>query len=103
MWCHNELSVSVSDAIETLQQAGASMRCRELQKILEALGFEIRDASKEGHKVVTHSGLKNFYSASYTCGHGKDPEVKRNYVRSILRVLKDHRDDLQRLMEERSQ
>ena len=102
MWCHNELSVSVSDAIEALQQAGASMRCRELQKILEALGFEIRDASKEGHKVITHSGLKNFYSASYTCGHGKDPEVKRNYVRSMLRLVQEHKDDLERVMEERS-
>jgi hypothetical protein len=78
------------------------MRCRELQKILESVGFEVRAGAKEGHKVVTHPGLENFYSASYSCGHGKDPEVKRNYVRSMLTLLKRYREDLQRIMEERS-
>lgn len=94
--------MTVTEAIQSLQQAGASMRCSELQKILESLGFEVRDGSKQGHKVVTHPGLEEFFSASYTCGHGKDPEVKRNYVRSMLALVKQYRDDLQEIMEDRA-
>lgn len=94
--------MTVTEAIQALQQAGASMRCSELQKILESLGFEVRDGSKQGHKVVTHPGLEEFFSASYTCGHGKDPEVKPNYVRSMLALVKQYRDDLQEITEDRA-
>lgn len=93
--------MTVIEAIQALQQAGASMRCSELQRILESLGFEVRDGSKQGHKVVTHPRLEEFFSASYTCGHGKDPEVKPNYVRSMLALMKQYRDDLQKIMEDR--
>ena len=92
--------MTVSEAIQALQQAGASMRCSELQKILESLGFEVRDGRKQGHKVVTHPGLEDFYSASYTCGHGGDPEVKRNYVKSMLSLIRQYREDLQKIMED---
>jgi predicted RNA binding protein YcfA (HicA-like mRNA interferase family) len=94
--------MTVTEAIQALQQAGASMRCSKLQKILESLGFEVRDGRKQGHKVVTHPDLEEFFSASYTCGHGKDPEVKRNYVRSMLALLKRYRQDLQKIMEDRA-
>lgn len=94
--------MTVTEAIQALQQAGASMRCSELQKILESLGFEVRDGKKQGHKVVSHPGLEDFYSASYTCGHGRDPEVKRNYVRAMLGLIRRYRDDLQTFMEDRN-
>jgi len=94
--------MTVTEAIQALQQAGASMRCSELQKILESLGFEVRDGRKQGHKVVTHPGLEEFFSASYTCGHGRNPEVKRNYVRSMLALVKQYRDDLQEITEDRA-
>ena len=93
--------MTITEAIQALQQAGASMRCGELQRILESLGFEVRDGSKQGHKVVTHPGLDEFFSASYTCGHGKDPQVKPNYVRSMLTLVKQYRDDLKRITEDR--
>lgn len=93
--------MTVNEAIEALQQAGASMRCSELQKILESLGFEVRDGKKQGHKVVTHPGLEGFFSSSYTCGHGKDPEVKRNYVRAMLSLVKKYEDELQKITEDR--
>lgn len=94
--------MTVTEAIQALQQAGASLRCSELQKILESLGFEVRDGRKQGHKVVTHPDLEEFFSASYTCGHGKDPEVKRNYVRSILNLIRQHKDELQKITEDRN-
>lgn len=92
--------MKVTEAIQALQEAGASMRCNELQKILKSLGFEVRDGSKQGHKVVTHPGLEDFFSSSYTCGHGKDPEVKRNYVRSMLTLVKRYKEELQKITED---
>lgn len=52
--------MTVTEAVRALQQAGASMRCSELQRILESLGFEVRDGKKQGHKVVTHPELEEF-------------------------------------------
>lgn len=78
------------------------MRCSELQGILETLGFDARSGSKEGHKVVTHRGLADFYSSSYTCGHGANPEVKPGYIKAILRLVKRYKDDLGKFMEDRS-
>lgn len=94
--------MTVAEAIQALQQAGASMRCSELQRILESLGFDVRSGKKEGHKVVTHPDLVEFYSSSYTCGHGNDPEVKRNYVKSMLKLIKQYQVELEKLMENRS-
>jgi hypothetical protein len=33
----------VSDTIRTLEDAGASMRCADLKKALESIGFEVKD------------------------------------------------------------
>ena len=51
---------------------------------LERLGFEVRDGSKGGHKVYTHDGLPSFFSASFNCGHGKNPEIKPILTKSLM-------------------
>lgn len=89
----------VSDVMRVLENAGASMRCSELERLLKTLGFDVRDGKKQGHKIVTHAGLEDFYSFSYTCGHGKNPEVKRNYVRTALNTVKTHQDGLKKYLE----
>ena len=89
----------VSKVIQALEHSGASMRCSELKRLLTTLGFEVRDGKKQGHKIVTHAGLEDFYSFSYTCGHGRDAEVKRNYVRTALNAVKAHRDGLKKYLE----
>ncbi|MEN8218999.1 MAG: hypothetical protein ABFS56_22040 [Pseudomonadota bacterium] len=33
-------------------------------------------------------------TGSFACGHGKNAEVKRPYIRNILRVLRDYEDEL---------
>jgi hypothetical protein len=93
--------VTLDSAIRALENAGASMRCKELVKILESLGFDVRDGKKEGHKIATHPGLGNFHSFGFSCGHGNNPEVKRNYVKTALNVLRNHEDDLRQIMESR--
>ena len=62
--------------------------------MLESLGFEIRDGKSAGHKLVFHAGIPEFYSASFNCGHGKNPEVKRAYVRKLVRLLEQYEREL---------
>lgn len=92
--------MKTTEAIRTLQQAGASMRCADLQKLLESIGFEIRAGKKPGHKVVYHAALSKiseFSTTSYTCGHGRNPEVKPNYVKKMLGVIRRYEAQLEEL------
>ena len=36
------------------------------------------------------------------CGHGRDPEVKRNYVRAMLGLVKRYEGELHKVTEDRS-
>ncbi len=71
-----------------LEESGATVKCSELRAHLEGIGFRIRDGKRAGHKIVTHSGLKDFSSTSYNCGHGKNPEIKPGYIKNILKTIK---------------
>lgn len=96
------MSDRVDDALKRLREARGSLRCDELRRELEALGFEVRDGKKAGHKVLTHPQIADFFSASYTCGHGKNPEIKPPYIRNICKVIEAHETVLRRLLEENS-
>jgi hypothetical protein len=64
------------------------------------LDLSVRAGKKPGHKVVTHPQLPGFYSASYTCGHGSNPEVKPAYIKAIRKVLLRHEQALSDLEKE---
>ncbi|MCG5541975.1 MULTISPECIES: type II toxin-antitoxin system HicA family toxin [unclassified Halorhodospira] len=84
----------LDEVIQVLEAAGASLRCDDMRRHLESLGFEVRDGKKQGHKIVTHPHLEGFYSTSYTCGHGKNPEIKPPYVRKVRATLRNHYQSL---------
>ena len=84
----------LDDVIQALSEAGASLRCNEMRSVLVSLGFDVRDGRKPGHKVVTHRYIEGFFSTSYTCGHGKNPEVKPAYVRQIRNTLRTYYQQL---------
>ncbi len=94
------MTARIEAALSKLRSAGNSLRCSELIKTLEDLGFEVRDGRKAGHKIVTHPGLEGFYSASFSCGHGKDPQVKRPYIQQIRKVIETHKDELEQFIQE---
>jgi hypothetical protein len=87
-------------AYTELSGAGASMRCAALGKLLESLGFEVRDGKRGGHKIFVHEGIPGFTSSSYNCDHGKNPEIKRPYIKNVLRTLKQYEAELNRYLEE---
>lgn len=75
----------------------ANLRCKEICAGLIHLGFTIRDGRRGGHKIVSHSGLKEFMGTDFDGGHGANELVKPRYVDKLLRVIKDWADDLERL------
>jgi len=87
-------------AIAALEASKASMRCSELTSWLTALGFDVRDGKRGGHKVFFHDGLPAFQSSSYNCDHGRNPQIKRPYIVKILRVLREQESDLKKYLEE---
>ncbi|MFA7098083.1 MAG: type II toxin-antitoxin system HicA family toxin [Gammaproteobacteria bacterium] len=85
------------DVVHALEAARASIRCAELAALLARLGFEVRDGNRAGHKVYVHHRLPGFFSGSYNCGHGKNPEIKPAYIGKVLRVLRQYESELKSL------
>jgi predicted RNA binding protein YcfA (HicA-like mRNA interferase family) len=92
----------LDDVILALSQAGSSMRCQELCRHLESLGFAVRSGKRGGHKVFTHTGIAGFQSASFNCDHGKNPEIKRPYIIQVIKVLRKYEQELRAFLEEQS-
>lgn len=92
---------AVDDAIDLLQQRKHSLRRSELTRVLESLGFTVRDGRKGGHKVVKHPGLADFIGTRFDGGHGTDDEVRACYVSSMVKVLRVYKEELEKLQEAR--
>lgn len=82
------------DLLRQLSEAGASMRCSELTKILEQFGFVVRDGRLGGHKLYSHPGIPGFTGGSFNCGHGRNPEIKRSYIRDARKIVEEFRDEI---------
>jgi hypothetical protein len=92
----------LDEVIFDLSQARASLRCQELIRRLESLGFEVRSGKRGGHKIFIHSGIPGFLSASFNCDHGKNPEIKRPYIVQIIKTLRKYEPELRTFLEERN-
>jgi len=89
--------------LDTLESTKATMRCHDMVGILDGLGFEVRDGRKQGHKIVFHEGIPGFFSAGFTCGHGRNPEIKPAYVRQIRKLLLRYQSEILSFLEERDE
>lgn len=85
---------AVRRARERLAAPGANLRCKDAVRILEKLGFRVRAGKKQGHMVVTHPGVQDFVGAGFTCGHGRNPEIRPVYVRQLATIIQNHEDAL---------
>ena len=78
------------------------MRCADLGKLLESLGFDVKDSGRGGHKVFFHDHLEGFISGSYDCGHGRNSEIKPAYINNVLRILRQYEAELTGYLEKRN-
>jgi hypothetical protein len=93
---------SVNTVIKQLQQRKSSLCCEDVKRLLTELGFDVRDGKQGGHKIVVHQGLPAFYSGSFNCGHGKNPEIKPAYITKIIQILKQNQEALDFYLAENS-
>lgn len=84
--------MSYDQVRRSLEQAGASLRCNTVVQQLKSLGFKVD--GKTGHKKFKHPSLPQFHGGSFNCGHGKNSEVKRVYIRRIIQILDDYEDEI---------
>lgn len=81
-------------SVLSLFQSRSVLKCSGVIKALESLGFEVRDGKRGGHKVFVHNGLKDFYSGSFNCDHGKNPQIKPAYIKNIKKILEQYSEEL---------
>ena len=81
-------------SLRELEEAGANMRCDDLTRLLEKLGFSVRKGNKGGHRPFAHPKLPGFHGASFNCGHGKNPEIKRSYIKDASGILREYEDQI---------
>jgi len=74
--------------------SGANTACRDFTSLLLDFGFEVRDGSKGGHKIVTHPALPLSEAKNYNCGHNPGTMVKKPYVREMLKFVQHQEDAL---------
>ena len=90
-------ATNLQSMLDSLAASGAGIRCKDMIRWLEGLGFVVRKGKKQGHRVITHPGLAAFTAASFSCGHGRNPQVKPVYVARIRKLLEAYSEDLRRL------
>jgi hypothetical protein len=81
-------------SVLSLFQGRSTLRCNDVVRALESLGFEVRDGSKGGHKVFIHAGLNDFHAGSFNCDHGRNPQIKPAYIKKIRNLLEQYSDEL---------
>ena len=94
MRCH--VTLQPFDEAVRLLRSGRSVRCSDLVSMLERLGFVARRGRRGNHRIVTHPRLPGFFGTSFDCGHGRDAQVRPDYVRKLRRVFETYEEDLRR-------
>ena len=92
----------IQSTIEKLQLHKTNLCCEDVKRLLQGLGFDVRDGKQGGHKIFVHPGLPSFMSGSFNCGHGKNPEIKPAYIGKIIQVLRQYNDELEAYLEKTS-
>ncbi|GFO72829.1 toxin [Bathymodiolus japonicus methanotrophic gill symbiont] len=75
----------------------------EAKALLRKLDFELKDGRRGGHKVYTHPHIASFTSGSLNCDHGRNPEIKKPYIKKIIKVLEKYKNELVKYLEKRNE
>ena len=77
----------------------ANVKCKDFTKLLGDFEFDVRDGKKGSHKIVTHPKLLSWHGSIYNCGHSSGADVKPNYIKTFLKIVKEHEDELREILE----
>lgn len=91
----------VQDAIDSLERRVKSVACngrKGLLLILQDLGFSDKEGKTPGHRLFTHpklSNLTDYTTHSVDCGHKPNREMKFQYVKDTIKVLRKYQAELE--------
>jgi hypothetical protein len=89
--------------VERLTAEVASTRCTDLVQMLESRGLVVTNRASGNHRVYYNpalSRISHFKTANFDCGHGRNSEVKAQYVRNVLRVLRMYETEIRKTLGE---
>lgn len=66
--------------------------CKEFNKLLQALGFELINCGSAGHKIAKHPAMSLVDYPDYNCGHNPGSEIKRVYIKKIYKFVELHKE-----------
>ena len=72
--------------------------CVKLCKLLQDLGFQIRNCGNAGHKVVIHPCISLLENPHFNCGHNEGAAVKTPYINKLYKFVKDHEDEIRKFI-----
>lgn len=75
-------------------RGNANISCGKFTNALKALGFEIRDSNKGGHKVLKHRCVPNTQTPHFNCGHNQGAEVQKVYINTIIRFVETYEEEI---------
>lgn len=82
------------EIVTKLQESAGNIRCTELRKMLERLGFVVTEGSKGNHRTYRHPGIPSFAGGNYDCGHGPSAQLKKFYIRNVLVTIQQYEEVL---------
>ena len=84
------LSVTYHAVLANLRSNIVTTKCDILVKLLESLEYKVRKGSAGNHYSYSHPNIKGFHGSNFDCGHGKNPTIKKPYIRIAIRTLESH-------------
>jgi hypothetical protein len=81
-------------ATDRLRSSPKNIRCSELKKMLEDMGFDVRKCGGGNHRAYSHPEIPGFAGGDYDCGHGGDAQIKPAYIRNVIGVLEEFEREL---------
>lgn len=69
-----------------------------MRRLLETLGFNVKDGRRGAHKTVTHPHLAGFMATGYNCKGGDNGTVDRNYLGTLIRVVTQYEEGIKEFL-----
>ncbi len=86
--------ITYDSVVKEFKQSKATIKCPNLIKSLEALGFVVEKCRSGNHHTYTHPGMSHFYGGDFDCGHGRVPTVLPRYIDRVIKVLEKYSEEI---------
>lgn len=83
---------SFIDVTRRLRESPTNIKCSEMKKMLEDLGFVVTKGTKGNHHRFKHPAIPEFYGGKFDGGH--ESKIKPAYSKDVLSILVEFESQL---------